>query len=275
MLELKDMVNSCACENVFITAVVDRTFCHTNSLEKEGPKCWVPPRKIPQGGKTFFLSFSLADMVNKDQQPARSSDQPIAAQTFQTSSVVDDFLAAIFSSNSRSTTATESNTLNSSTNNPDIPAHLSAIAKLAGSKRGREHQDDNDDDKKSEKRKNAAALPKANQSKTTVSSASSGNQRQPTSNDAGRVKQAAEEKRPQIDDLPPDCRLIVRHRSGSFREFDLRNRFSRYGQVLEVCLKSDFSFVQFPNPDICAAAVRGENGRLLNGQKLGAHSTVY
>ncbi|KAI9489668.1 hypothetical protein BDB00DRAFT_841934 [Zychaea mexicana] len=68
-------------------------------------------------------------------------------------------------------------------------------------------------------------------------------------------------------DLDPSTRLIVRHINNRLRGYELRHLFEKYGKVLDVTMKNDgqYGFVQFGDPDICADAVRGENGTYHNG----------
>ncbi|KAI8149388.1 hypothetical protein BJV82DRAFT_573726 [Fennellomyces sp. T-0311] len=80
------------------------------------------------------------------------------------------------------------------------------------------------------------------------------------------------DKRKRATDLErePETRLIARRLRSRLQPSDLRHHFEKYGEVLEVALKNDgaYGFVQFPDAATCAAAVRGENGKRLNGCQL-------
>ena len=52
-------------------------------------------------------------------------------------------------------------------------------------------------------------------------------------------------------------------------ERELRDMFSRYGNVKEAVVRKGFGFVQFDSSEAALKAVAGENGRMFRGYRLG------
>ncbi|KAI9319758.1 hypothetical protein BX666DRAFT_1322282 [Dichotomocladium elegans] len=71
---------------------------------------------------------------------------------------------------------------------------------------------------------------------------------------------------PSIKDLPAATRLIIRGMpSDRIPEELLAERFGQYGEVLEIVPKDNYTFIQFPDVESCANAVKSEQGQMLEG----------
>ncbi|KAI8388058.1 uncharacterized protein BYT42DRAFT_558810 [Radiomyces spectabilis] len=71
------------------------------------------------------------------------------------------------------------------------------------------------------------------------------------------------------DMLAPGSCMLIQRLPNTIEKQDLMDRFSRYGEILDVTIKhSGDCLVQFKNPAICTAAVSGQNGRVLKGVTL-------
>ena len=70
---------------------------------------------------------------------------------------------------------------------------------------------------------------------------------------------------------PPNCRIFLGNLPSerTSRE-ELNEIFSKYGTIVEeIVLRRSFGFIQYDNPESAMAAIRGENGRIIGGMRVG------
>ncbi|KAI8969059.1 hypothetical protein BDF20DRAFT_916463 [Mycotypha africana] len=68
--------------------------------------------------------------------------------------------------------------------------------------------------------------------------------------------------------VSPESRMLIRQLPQGVNKQEVMDYFSKYGDVIEVVQKNSFGFVHFEKPDMCARAVKAENGKIFNGVVL-------
>ncbi|OBA19622.1 hypothetical protein METBIDRAFT_13368 [Metschnikowia bicuspidata var. bicuspidata NRRL YB-4993] len=71
------------------------------------------------------------------------------------------------------------------------------------------------------------------------------------------------------EELPEDSRLFVGNLATNLvKKEDLFRIFSRYGELVEISLKTGYGFAQFKTPEACAACKNGETGKPLHNRLM-------
>ncbi|KAG0165144.1 hypothetical protein DFQ28_009496 [Apophysomyces sp. BC1034] len=222
-------------------------------------------------------------MMNNQQSSGESKVPGNTTNTVPQSSVVDDFLSALFSNNPPAGPTSVQNVPRVQ-ERPAINDTQATVVKSSSVKRDRA-PDEFEEYSMLSKRQNASGLQTHQgasqkngfQSRGNGSGASfrRGPQGKPHSYHTQARRTAAMET-PQIlsrreinwDNLAPESRMLVRRLPSSAEKRQIMDYFSNYGEVLEVVLKNNYGFVQFSDSRACAAAVQQENGRHYKGVVL-------
>lgn len=172
-----------------------------------------------------------------------------ASQNKSQSSVVDDFLAALFASHPPPV----------EDNDPKPLPNDDPIQQGAGVKRERTPDEFDEYEMLSKRKHNAQKQEDSTITSTTATAtAASSNVRHQTTAPSGREQ-----------DLAPEARMLIRNLPYAVRKRDVLAHFSKYGHIHDCYLKNTSGYIQFANPESCVAAVQAENGKMFRGGIIG------
>ncbi|KAF7721084.1 hypothetical protein EC973_005424 [Apophysomyces ossiformis] len=220
------------------------------------------------------------------QNQQSSSESTVSGNTPNSapqSSVVDDFLSALFSNN-RPTGPTNVQNVPGVQERPVMNDTQTTSAKISSVKRDRA-PDEFEEYSMLSKRHNVSGpqTPQGSSEKNGFSSRGKGSGASPRKGPQGKphfyhtqTRRTVAMETPQIlsrrdinwDNLTPESRMLVRRLPSSAEKRQIMDYFSKYGEVLEVVLKGNYGFVQFNDSRACATAVQQENGRHYKGVVL-------
>ncbi|KAI7899987.1 uncharacterized protein BX663DRAFT_519225 [Cokeromyces recurvatus] len=187
------------------------------------------------------------------------------------SSVVDDFFSALFANKgSGQGTSSYETTSTSTTTTNTTPSSLTS-----------ENKNGPDENNSEEQQTNSPINETASETKvldefdeySLLSSRRRSEQANPSRRSSSHSRYPGGDAPAQIlskrdidwSTVSPESRMLVRQLPKFVDKQEIMDYFSKYGEVIEVVQKNSFGFVHFENPEICARAVKAENGKIFNG----------